>query len=330
MSLLNKILIFLGVAVVIFGLGFIIYKQNEISNRQLAIEAQMVGQKELADNIMRSQNGYATKDDIEKFIKNNNVNLQAIQDDLDKLHASLIAANTITVNSREQTITNLPSSGTGSVNVSPVTTDVYGYLKKTQLLNIHEDFNGTSVPIGQIGFSAWQPKPWDIKISPREYKVTNIIGTDDNQRVYVYNKFSVKVEGKDYDVKISAAETKQEFPEAKWSWWNPRLFVGVDGGVNIGTTALPTNGSRVKGEFTPNLSLGIMSYGKFKNQPDFSVLQIGVGVGTVSQKPQLIVTPVAYNIGKHIPFVNNTYLAPSLAVGVDGSVSLMGGVRVGL
>jgi galactitol-specific phosphotransferase system IIB component len=330
MSLLSKILICLGSILVILGLGFIIYKQNEISNRQIAIEAQIVSQKELADNIMRSQHSYATKDDIEKFIKTNNVNLQAIQKDLDKLHANLTAANTIVVTSSGQKIASLPSSGTGVINPIPNTKDTYEYLKKSQLLNIHEDFNGVAVPIGQVGFSAWQPSPWNINILPREYKITNVIGVDDNQRTYVYNKFSVKVDDKNYDVKISSAETKQEYPEAKWSWWNPRLFIGVDGGINIDTTTLATNTSRIKGEFIPSISLGIMSYGKFKNQPDFSVLQVGVGIGAISQKPQIVVTPAAYNIGKHIPFINNTYLAPSMAVGIDGSVSIMGGVKVGL
>jgi len=321
MSLSTKILIALGVILVILGLGFIIYKQNEISTRQQAIETQIIRQKELADNIMRSQSGYATKDDIEKFIKDNGVNLKAIQDDLNKLHASISAANTVVVMSSGQTAGNLPSSSTGVVNPTPTTVDTYGYLKNAQLLNLHEDFSGTPVPIGQVGFSAWQQNPWNINISPRAYKVTNVIGTDDNQRTYVYNKFIVTVDNKDYEVKIAKAETKQEYPTAKWSWWNPRLFIGADGGITV---------SKVKGEFTPSLNLGIMSYGQYKTSPDFSVLQVGVGIGVVSQRPQFILTPAAYNIGKHIPLMNNTYIAPSVQVGTDGSVSIMAGLRVGL
>lgn len=321
MSLLYKILIFLGAIIIIFGLGFVVYKQNEIANRQLSIETQIVKQKELTDNIVRSQNEYATKDDIEKFIKTNGLNLRAIQDDLNKLNATLIAVNTITVHSGSQVVNNLPSTGTGSTNTSQNVSDVYGYLKKTQLLNIHEDFSGIPVPIGQIGFSAWQQNPWNINISPREYKVTNVIGTDENQRTYVYNKFIVKVDNTDHEVKITSAETKQEYPEAKWSWLNPRLFVGADGGINA---------NQIKGEFTPNLNVGIMSYGKYKNQPDFSILQVGVGFGTVSQKPQIVITPVAYNIGKHIPLMNNTYVAPSLQIGTNGNISIMAGIRVGL
>jgi hypothetical protein len=321
MSLLTKILIFLGAIIVILGLGFIIYKQNEISNRQQAIETQIVQQKELAGNIMRSQNGYATKDDIEKFIKDSGVNLRAIQDDLNKLHASISAANTIVVTSSGQVMGNLSSSSTGAVNPTPTSIDTYGYLKNAQILNLHEDFSGTPVPIGQVGFSAWQPSPWNINVLPRQYKVTNVIGTDDNQRTYVYNKFVVTVDNKDYEVKIAKAETKQEYPTAKWSWWNPRLFIGADGGINA---------NKVKGEFAPSINLGIMSYGQYKTSPDFSVLQVGVGIGVVSQKPQFILTPGAYNIGKHIPLMNNTYIAPSLQVGIDGSISIMAGLRVGL
>lgn len=304
------------------GLGFIIYKQNEISNRQLAIESQIVKQKELSDNIMRSQNEYATKDDIEKFIKNNGVNLKVVQDDLNKLHADLIAANVVTVHSVGQTLGNIPSTKVGPSNPNQISvSDTYGYLQKTQLLDVNENFNGINVPVGQVGFSAWQPAPWNINILPREYKVTNVIGTDDNQRTYVYNKFAIKVDNKDYEIKIKTAETKQEFPTAKWSWWNPRLFVGVDGGVNI---------NQVTGEFTPSLDVGVMSYGKYKNQPDFSVLQVGLGFGTISKKLQIVVTPIAYNIGKHIPLMNNTYLAPSLHIGTNGNFSLMAGIRVGL
>lgn len=325
MSLSTKILIFLGSVLLVGALGFIIYKQIEISNRQQAIETEIIKQKELADNIMRSQSLYATKADIETFIKENGVNLKAIKDDLAKLNADITAVNAILVTSRGQTGTHIPTTP-GPVNpnpkpVDPNNPDPYGYLARQQNLHLNEDFSGLKVPIGTVGFSAWQEKPWSIDILPREYKVVNVIGTDENQRTYVYNKFSVKAGDKNYDVKIASAETKQEYPEAKWSWWNPRLYLGVDGAVGL---------NPVRGEFTPNLGVQIMSYGRYKTQPDFSVLQLGAGYGTISQRPQLVVTPVSYNIGKHLPLMNNTYLGPSLSVGTDGNVFVGGGIRVGL
>lgn len=324
MSLATKILLFIGAVLIVGLLGFIAFKQIEISNRQQAIETQMVAQKELVDNITRSQNTYATKDDIEKFIKDNGVNLQAIQDDLDKLHAEVTAVNTVIVNSKGQHSSNVPTTSTGLSNPNPVdpkNPDPNGYLSKQQNLDLNEDFSGTKVPIGQIGFSAWQKDPWSVNILPREYHVVNVLGTDENQRTYVYNKVTIKAGDKDYDVKITKAQTEQEYPEAKWSWFNPRLYAGADGGVNVGA---------VKGEFTPSVNVSIMSYGRYKTQPDFSILGVGVGYGTVSKNAQLVVTPFAYNVGQHIPLMNNTYIGPSIQVGSNGDVSLMGGIRIGL
>lgn len=322
MTFLTKILLSISGILVMVALAFIVYTQHQISTRQLAIETQLVKQKDLIDNITRSQNEYASRSDIEKFIKDNSVNLKAIQDDLSKLEASLTSVNIVTVHSSGQVNNNVPSTGTGTTNPDPVSTpDPFGYLSKTQLLSLSEKFNNTSVPIGTVGFSAWQPAPWSLNIAPRTYKVVNVIGTDENQRMYVYNKFIVQVNDKSYDLKIDTAETKQEFPEAKWSFWNPRLFLGVDGGINL---------QKVEGEVTPNIGVGIMSYGKYKNQPDFSVLQIGVGYGAVSKSLQFNIMPVAYNVGKHLPLMNNVYMGPSMHIDTVGNVSVMAGIRVGL
>ena len=319
-----------GAILLFCGMGFIILKQQENATRQLAIQTQMVQQKELIDGITRSQAQWATKADMDKFITDNGVNLKAIQDDLNKLNANVTAANQITVVSNGQVGTSIPTTHTGTANPNPTppTTcadgtvcDPNGYQKKEQDLDLAEDFSGTKVPIGTVGFSAWQAAPWSVNIKPREYDVTNVIGTDENQKVYVYNKFGVKVDGKPYEVPIKTAQTVQEFPTAKFTFWNPRLFLGVDGGIGV---------NPVRGEFAPTVSLGIMSYGQYKTNPDLSVLQVGVGWGTISQRPQLVITPVAYNVGKHIPLMSNMYLGPSVAVGTDGEVTIMAALRVGL
>jgi hypothetical protein len=324
MSLSTKILIWLGGIVLVGALGFIIFKQIENSNRQLAIESQMVEQKQLIDGIVRSQSQWTTKADLEKYITDSGVNLKAIKDDLEKLHAEVNAVNVIVASSQGQHGTNIPSTGPGPTNPNPVdpkNPDPYGYMKAQQNLALNEDFGTLKVPVGTVGFSAWQEKPWNIDIKARDYQVATVVGLDENQRSYFYNKFTVKVDDKVYDIPIKTAVTKQEFPEAKWSWWNPRLFIGVDGGVGL---------TPVRGEFTPSLDVGIMSYGRYKTQPDFSVLQVGAGYGTISQRPQLVITPVMYNVGKSIPLMNNAYIGPSVHIGTDGNVGLMGGLRVAL
>lgn len=322
---LIKILVAIGAILTIGVLGFIVYNQIQIKNQQTAIQAQLVEQKQLVDGIMRSQNQYATKEDIDKFAKDNNVNLSAIKDDLDKLNAQVTSINVVIASSRGQRGTHIPSGPPGPVNPNPVdpnNPDPHGYMKAQQNLALNEDFGTVKVPFGQVGFSAWQKNPWSIDINQRDYSVATVVGTDENQRQYFYNKFAVTTGGKTYDIPIKTATTKQEYPSPKWSWWNPRLLMGLDGGVNI---------SNVKGEFTPSVNVGIMSYGQYKTTPDFSVLEVGVGYGTINKTPQVLVTPVAYNIGKNLfsPLMNNTYIGPSLQIGTDGSVGAGAGLRVG-
>lgn len=332
-TILIKIIIAIAAILTFGALVLIIYNQEQHKTQLTAIQTQVVAQQQLIDGIVRSQSSYATSADLAKFATDNDINLKAIQDNLKNLNSQLTAINVITANSTGQNTTNVPSSGTGPKNPNPPSVvactngtcpnqDPFGFQKVQQNLTLNEDFANVKVPIGTVGFSAWQQNPWDLSILAREYNVDTVVGTDENERQSFYNKFTVKVDGKNYDIPIKTATTKQQVPTASWSWWNPRLLMGLDGAINI---------SSVKGEFTPNINLGIMSWGQYKTTPDFSILEVGVGYGTVNKTAELVVTPVAYNIGKKLfsPLMNNTYLGPSLQIGTDGSFGAGVGLRVG-
>jgi hypothetical protein len=295
-----------------------------MSRRQEAIEQNVVLQKQLVDGIVRSQASWATREDVEGLIKNSGLNLKAIQKDLDKLNADVSTINIAVATSQGQRGNNVPTIPGSVVNpnpVDPANPDPFGYVKRQQTLSLNERFGTTELPIGSVGFSAWQKEPWNYDIKAREYHLNTVIGTDENERQYFYNKFVIKIDGKDYTVPIQSAVTEQVYPESKFSWWNPRLFLGIGGGLNI---------TQMQGEFSPNISVSFMSYGRYKTQPDFSILGVGTGYGTISRKLQLILTPVTYNVGQHIPLMNNTYLGPSIYIGLDGGVSFMVDAKVGL
>lgn len=341
MSLSTRALIIAGailfVSILLGGMGFIIYKQIENSNRQAAIESKIVEQKELVDGIVRSQSQWTTKADLEKFIKENNVNYNAIKEDLAKLDADVAAANIAIAQSQGQHGTNIPSSGTGGTNPNPnnptckdgtpcPNADPFGYNLKEQKLALNEDFGSVKVPVGEVGFSAWQPKPWSVDIKPRQYSMVNVIGKDENERMYVYNKFNVSVDGKTYDVPIKTAETKQEYPTAKWSWFNPRLYLTAGGGINV--TELPVNGN-----FNAGATVSIFSYGKYKTNPDISVLQVGAGYSSNNNDFAVIVNPVAFNVGSVIPsggLIRNTFVGPSVQITPSGNVFAGINLSVGL
>lgn len=323
MSLSNRILIIAGVILALTGLSFIIYKQIENSNRQQAIETQVVSQKELINNVMRSQNDFATKDDINKFITASGINLKSVQDDLSKLQATVASVNSVTVTSAGQKLTSVISTSIGpnnNVPIDPKNPDPYGYMNHQENLDLNEDFSGTKVPIGQVGFSAWQKAPWDINILPRQYTITNVVGTDENQREYFYNKVTVKVNDKNYDVKIASSETKQEYPTAKFSFWNPKLFMTLGGAANV-------NNSPIQPNVNIGLGLNIMSYGKYKLSPDINVLGLGAGYAFGKNEFIIILNPVSYNIGRLLPgnIISNTYLGPSIQFSIPNETVFVGG-----
>lgn len=324
MSLSTKILLILAAFLTLGAASFIIYKQIEISNRQSAIETQIINQKQLTDNITRSLNQYTTKDDIEKFIKENNINLKVIQEDLSKLNASILAINTTNIHSNGSKGSNIPSTSTGPANPNPQTnpTDQYGYLKTQQNFKLNEKFANVTVPIAEVGFSAWKKEPWTENILPRTYKSSSVIAIDENQRHIIYNKFSIEVDGKSYDITLDKAETKEVYPEAKFSLWNPRFFMNGNFLANL---------SNMQPEISPGLSVGFMSYGRYLNTPDFSLLHIGVSYGLQSNKPSFNFAPINYNIGKLLPgnLVSNTYVGPSMQVNTSGNVMIGAGFSIG-
>jgi hypothetical protein len=331
---LGKILLFVGLILTIGMLGFVIYNQHELSKQQTAIQTEQVAQRALLDGVVRSQTSWATQQDVANLLAANGVTndaLKSIQADMSTLKATMTTANVVTVNSTAQNTTGQASTGTGPANPTPPVPvangcpdpDPFGFQKAQQNYVLNEEFGTLKVPFGTVGFSAWQQNPWSADVPARTYTVDNIIGTDENQRNYVYNQVNIQTAGKTYQVPITTSTTKQVYPSAKFSFWNPRLLLGADGGVNL---------NHVKGEFTPSVNLGIMSYGQYKTNPDFSILEVGAGWSTVNQRPSLVITPVQYNLGRNVfsPLMNNLYVGPSVTVGTDGSWTLQGGVRVGL
>jgi len=328
MSLSTKILIWLGAVLVLGALGFIVYKQLEISRRQDAIEQNVVAQKQLIDGIVRSQASWATRDDVENFAKNNDINIKAIKDDLDKLHAEISAVNVAVTTSKGQTGTHVPTTTGPNTNpnpVDPTNPDPFGYMKQQQTLALNEDFGTVKVPIGSVGFSAWQKEPWNYDIKAREYRAATVVGTDENQRQYFYNKFTVKVDNKEYTLPITTASTQQVYPEAKFHWFNPRLYLTTGGAINL--TQAPLQGSANIGA-----TFGIMSYGQFKNTPAISILQVGVCYETGTQRASVILNPVNINIGGIFPkgLVNSAYVGPSTQIDTGGNIFVGPNLSVGL
>lgn len=305
-----------------------------MSDRQKAIEEAIINQKNLTNDLVRSMALYTTADQLKAYLKDNQVDLSAVQKDIALLHSKLDSVNTFVTNSLGYDWHDLPSDNK-KPSIKPVVPqtiecngekidcikDVNGYLSTQQIFKLNEKFKSLDIPIGTVTFDGSKSQPWNVSMSGRQYKSLVINAVDENGRSTYYNQFRIVAEGKEYKVPIDQAVTQQIFPEPVWRWWSPRLFLGLGAGLDFNT---------LKPEYGPSLSLAIMNYGRYVQTPDISVLQLGVSAGLNSRELFFELTPLAYNVGKHFPFILNTYVAPSVQISPSGDVAAMLGIRLGL
>lgn len=333
-----KITIVVGGVMAAGVLGAIVWWQhNELAHQNQLLDNSVVEMKRLRDDIVRSQSKFASKEDIEKFAKQNGLDLKPIQDDLATLDAQIKGIQNVLVSTPGYVGTNLSSTGTiprldpvpGSItipcpsggSVECPNTDPFGYLKNTQVYSINEPFDGSSIPFGETHFKAWQEKPWDLKIYPRQYSVTTVLGEDEAGRHYTYNKFTVTSNGKTYPVKIASSKFEEEKPQAKFRF-DPRLYLGLDVGMFV--HPIP------KSEVIPNLEVSLFSYGTTTTNPIWTFAGVGLGYASQNQNLAVVISPVNYNIAQHLPLVKNLHVGPTVALTTSGGFAVLGGIRVGL
>jgi hypothetical protein len=338
MDLKTKAIIAGGTVLLISGMGYIIKVQHDTVERLKFIETSVVESKDIGNGIIREQSSYVTKNDLEKMVNDQGMDLSAIKKDLAILGANVNSISTIKVVSQGYSADHLGSTSTTprpndtvpSTDTTPrqdtavkpaVVSDPYGYQSSTQWLILTEPIGSDNVPVGKVGFSAWDPKPWSEQIAPRTYSSTTVLGKNEDGRTYAYSRFEIDVQGKKYTIPITEAKIAQEVPSPSFHW-SPRLYLGVD----FGTIANPP----MHFEVMPDIGLSLFSYGQTKINPDWTFLTLGLGYETQTKGITFLLNPINYNIAKHLPFVENLYLGPSMSIDPKSNFGMYLGIRGGL
>lgn len=319
----TKLAAVVALIAVIAGLLLVIKYQRDIIAKQEIIQKSIVDFKQLPNNVVRSETQYVTPDDLNKFADSLDLKLGPIKDDLKSLNAHIQGIQTVTVKSSGENKTDIASTST-ETRTGPIPAnepaDPYNYRKNEQKLSLEEPFGKTSVPIGEVSFKAWEKTPWTVNLPLRTYSVISVLGQDENGKHYTYSKFNVVVAGKSYDVQIDNSKFEEELPTSKFRF-NPQLYAGFSLGTYLSNPSL---------EFMPNLELSLFSYSQTKMFPDWIFINPGFGYMISQKQFALTFNPASYNIGKYLPFVENIYIGPDLAVDVHGNFSILGGIKVGL
>lgn len=331
------------VAITIFSaMAYTIKTQHDIIK---SISENTAEQKKLKDDIVRINAQLITKEDLEKKIKEANLDLSVIKAEMKKIGGDVAGLVQIAGITPGGYWDDIPSSGfipipkpqndppTGGTAVNcPATTglvsncyvDKYGYFSNIQLLNLAEPLgDNKQAPFGTVQFNATKEKPWSYKVLPREYSAGVVIGVDKAGRKLAFTKIMIKPNdgsGKVYSLPEVKSEYYESLPKASFHWWNPRAMVGFDMGVS----------SEPKFSSMPVVQMFISSYGELQVKPKWFIGGIGLGYNIPTSTPVAVVTPFAYKITDDKSIFQNINLSPSIAVDMKTNIYGFVGLRFSL
>lgn len=336
MDKIKEILAIVAFFLIVGMLAWLAFQNYQLKQQQSLLQDSVVKMKLLPDGTVRSETQFVTKDQLEALAKANQLDLKHIEEDLGSLGAELKGVGHLQVVTPGSHLSGLPSSSMEKNPTPPEasvpcrngvcpTVDPYGYMGSAQTLKLEETFpGGIKVPFGSTTFKAWEEKPWSVDVESRTYSVDTVVGEDDGGKKYVYNKMKVKVDGKETTIPIES-KFSETLPQAKFRF-SPRFYLGMDVGVNVGNAT-----GKIAPEAQPSLQISLFGYGKKALAPDLTLLNLGIGVGLVSHRPIVTLTPITYNIGQHIPLMTNLQIGPGIGLGTDGNVDVwVMGLKAGL
>ena len=198
--------------------------------------------------------------------------------------------------------------------VQELETSIYKDKDKTKSYDVttlfRNDIEGKKYPIGNVYYSfeldenesRWTSQLFkldlhtDIVMSERED------GTYDKVvESYINSNFIKEYANIKYPINVDNVTWAKRKIKTKKFRWNPNVNLGLTAGTEI---------------VAPTLGISLFSYGRTKIDNDLLFLNVYAGGNTDSAT--IGVVPVQYNIGNHLPLINNTFIGPSIGLNTDG------------
>jgi len=195
------------------------------------------------------------------------------------------------------------------------------YIDKEKVSRSYDDIdikremaNGEELPVGWVKYhpALKGEDPFTVFNYPLEYYTTVIRSEKDDGTfsysvdAYVENNYVKSSRGKKFPVHINKVNFEERLISDKRFRFNPRL--ALSGAINS------------KNMF-PMLNMSLWSYGRTKRDMDLRFFIVGAGLFSDSGTyGAFAFSPVEYNLGNHVPFVENFFLGPTIDFSTNGSV----------
>jgi hypothetical protein len=230
----------------------------------------------------------------------------------------------------DRTVTKLREEATVA-KVAPKTRDATEDARRDKLSYemkeiYSKDAKGNNLPIAWAMYFPNQDsdKKWKTGSYPLEY-YTTVVESENKDgsfsraaEAHIENNATKESKGKEYPIEITDFKwEKFERKEKSFSWWNPRLGLGL---------------TTTNNDIAPKLDFSIASYGKTSVDMDWRFLTFGVGAvqsgSNNSWKTIGSFEPFSWNVGKVLPLIKNMFIAPTVTYDSDAEISIGAGVSI--
>jgi len=193
------------------------------------------------------------------------------------------------------------------------------YFKKIYITEKTKDGKKVRIPVAWAIFYPNRPaaKKWKTGVYPLEFK-TKIVQTEQNDgqwntyvETWAENNKDSKSKGIKLPLRITIADFKQvKNKDKEFYWWAPHFNLNIDlGSANFKNQ---NEDSFIYG----GISFSVAGYGRTKNDLTWRFLDFGIS--TNGDDTYLKFSPVNYNIGEPLPFINNTFVGPFVGISNKG------------
>lgn len=322
---MNRYVLALSMLVLVL-IGALVFQHRKLGEQQIRIDGLL---RQLSDGTTAIPTTVSSPEALATAAAAAGIDIKNVQKDADKSGSTVRGATTATSKTPGKKETGLGSTEEKPRQDPPPMPPASAqcpeqspYMRKAQTFALDEPLaNKTAIPWGKTTFEAWKTKPWSIEVFPRAYQAGTVVATNEEGIVSAYSKLRVEVEGKTYDLPITNAGTTSTLPPSRFRF-NPSLFLGA----TMGAIVRPF----FSAEFAPAIQFGLLSYGPTKLAPDYAFLLFGAGYASLQKEPIVTFSPVTVNLGTLLPVVDNVHLAPTVGLGLDGSILILAGVHAKL
>lgn len=282
------------VGIILALVGYLIYQRHLLNEEHDSVRE--LSQKVLSDGTVRSSTQSVSQDRLEEAISKSGIDLNQVKSDGKSLGYVPTAVVTNTVKTQEVTVVSK------SDEVSSKKID--GVEATTHKLNLVDSFGSETVPLGTVEFTSPSLNPWKYTIFAKSLSLSTVLSQNEDDKIVAYSKINLTVQGKSIVIPIDSSDLLQAPKPYKW-YFSPGLQLSGNY------------------DFRNGLGLGLsgymISYGQKRSLPDITVLNVGLGSGS---EGYLFLNPVNYRIGKHIKYLENTFLGAGIYLNGKTDLSL--------